>query len=56
MFQRVFEIIERLTGRRIRWRHLHNEGIIAVISDMGGGQIKGMTLHILLPMLLANLF
>lgn len=42
MFERVFIIVERLTGCKIKWRHLDNgEGFQAVVSDMGGGQLKG---------------
>ncbi|KAI8930747.1 hypothetical protein NX059_012355 [Plenodomus lindquistii] len=41
-FQMLFRAITKLTGREIRWKHLHNNGIIGVTVDMDGKQMTGL--------------
>ena len=41
MFNRVFSLVEQVTGQPLRWQHLHKAGFQAVVMDMGGAQLKG---------------
>ena len=41
LFKRAFETVSRLTGREVRFRHLHGDGINALAMDMDTKQTAG---------------
>ncbi|KAI0052918.1 hypothetical protein FA95DRAFT_1451859, partial [Auriscalpium vulgare] len=51
-FQKLEEVVQRDTGRRLRWRHIHSasihdrSGILHWAADQHGGQAKGLGLHL----------
>jgi len=42
LFERVFAIVEKVTGNPVRFRHLHGVGINGVVADMDWAQMQGM--------------
>ena len=44
LFERVFAIVEKVTGNPVRFRHLHGVGINGVVADMDWAQMQGMWL------------
>lgn len=41
IFTRLFEEISVMCGRPFKWRHIHKEGVAAVIVDMSRAQAAG---------------
>jgi hypothetical protein len=41
-FKRLFHAVQCRTESEIRWRHLHDTGFEAVVTDMDPAQLEGM--------------
>lgn len=41
VFERLARIIDELTGRSLKWQHIHREGLTAVVMDMSTKQASG---------------
>ncbi|OXV07623.1 hypothetical protein Egran_04612 [Elaphomyces granulatus] len=46
LFQRAFEVVSQLTGKQVRFRHIHGGGINALGLDMDTKQTKGLGLYL----------
>ena len=42
LFSRVFEVIEKVTGKPLQFQYLHGSGVHAILADMDWSQMKGM--------------
>lgn len=47
-FQMLFGWIARITDTPIKWKHLHQTGVIGVTVDMDGKQLSGERLNMCL--------
>ncbi|KAN0067108.1 hypothetical protein V8E54_014755 [Elaphomyces granulatus] len=46
LFQRAFEVVSQLTGKQVRFRHIHGGGINDLGLDMDTKQTKGLGLYL----------
>ena len=49
LFQRIFGIAEKDTGKEFRMRHIHGDGLDTVTADGHRGQAIGKLVHSMNP-------